>query len=78
MYLAYYAQAKGMSREIRIRAPQLNSLRLSSSKNLTGQAEVGNQRAEVEGQGSRFQVKCKKHMKSMKSPFLPPQRSVWF
>jgi hypothetical protein len=37
-----------MSREIRIRGrrtrgPQLNSLRLSSSKNLTGQAEVENQ-----------------------------------
>jgi len=47
MYLAYYAQSKGVSRRISISGPQLNSLRLSSSKNLTGQAWVRGQWSEA-------------------------------
>jgi hypothetical protein len=38
--------AKVRNQKSEIRGPQLNSLRLSSSKNLTGQAEIGRSEGE--------------------------------
>ena len=39
-----------------LRGPRLNSLRSSSSKNLTGQAEIGSQKSEVSTQNSESGV----------------------